>query len=452
MSDELISATGIGKCFGIYDKPTDRLLDLLWPIGQRRARPFWALRGADFTLARGESVGIVGRNGAGKSTLLQLLAGTLTPTEGVIARTARIAPLLELGAGFNPEFSGLENVFLNASLLGLARHEIEHRLDAILAFADIGEFVKQPVKQYSSGMFLRLAFAVVAHVDADVLVVDEALAVGDALFSQKCMRFLRDFRERGALILVSHDLPAVNSLCDRAIWLEGGLVRMDAPAKIVVESYLESIYAAQQETRPVRAKRCQDEGTLPADMRRDFINHSNLRNDLQIIGFQPDSSGFGTGLCEILGVRMLDLAGDSLAWVVGGEEISLEIRFIAHTKLERVIAGFLLRDRFGQVLFGDNTYLTYVDAMPTMAAGEEARALFSFRMPYLPPGNYSFAIGIASGTQDSHVQHHWMHEALVFTSMGSHVTHGLLGIPMTDIALFVDAHGEFPAGERSPNA
>lgn len=245
-SQALIVCEHLGKAYAAYSSPQQRLRALFRPSSPIGDEGFWALRDLSFQLQRGQALGVIGRNGAGKSTLLQLLCGTLTPTTGQLAVNGRIAALLELGAGFNLDFTGIENVYLNAAILGLTRSEIDARLDDILAYADIGDFVHQPVKHYSSGMFLRLAFAVVAHVNADVLIIDEALAVGDALFAQKCMRFLRNFREQGALLLVSHDIPSVTSLCDEALWLERGRMRMLGSAKNVTEAYLEAIYAEQQ--------------------------------------------------------------------------------------------------------------------------------------------------------------------------------------------------------------
>ena len=199
-----------------------------------------------FDVRTGETVGIIGRNGSGKSTLLQILCGTLVPTAGAVSTRGRIAAMLELGAGFDPEFTGRENVLLNAELLGLTPRQIESRYASICEFADIGDFIEHPVKTYSSGMQVRLAFAVMAHVDADILVIDEALAVGDALFTQKCMRFLRAFKQRGTLLFVTHDTTAVLSLCDRTIWLDRGRIQMDGTSKEVCEAYLQFLFESVQ--------------------------------------------------------------------------------------------------------------------------------------------------------------------------------------------------------------
>ncbi|MCP9825399.1 ABC transporter ATP-binding protein, partial [Synechococcus sp. EJ6-Ellesmere] len=220
--DIAIRASGLGKCYRIYARPKDRLLQAFWK-GHRAYQEFWALRDVSFEVKRGETLGIIGRNGSGKSTLLQMICGTLTPTEGSVETNGRIAALLELGSGFNPEFTGLENVFVNASVLGLNRAETEQRLDDILAFAEIGDFIHQPVKTYSSGMQVRLAFAVASQINARCLIVDEALAVGDIVFSQKCFRFFSRFcDDGGTLLYVTHDLQSLASFSTRGLWLSHG--------------------------------------------------------------------------------------------------------------------------------------------------------------------------------------------------------------------------------------
>ena len=241
-SDVAISLRGVSKNFHIYACPLDRLKQSLFRGRRTYYSEVRALEEVSFEVRRGETVGIVGRNGSGKSTLLQCICGTLTPSRGEIAVHGRVAALLELGAGFNPEFSGRENVYVNAALLGMERRDVEARFSGIAAFADIGDFLDRPVKTYSSGMFLRLAFAVMAHVRADILVIDEALAVGDVFFVQKCMRFLQEFRKTGTILFVSHDTSAVLALCERALWLKNGRVEAEGRAKSVCERYLAGIY------------------------------------------------------------------------------------------------------------------------------------------------------------------------------------------------------------------
>lgn len=237
-----IEARAVGKRFSLFQQPSDRLKQLLWGRYKQYSRDFWALQDVSFDIRRGEVVGLVGRNGAGKSTLLQMVCGTLAPTTGTLAVRGRVAALLELGAGFSPDFSGLENVYMNAAILGMGRAQVDERLDSILAFADIGQFIHQPVKTYSSGMFVRLAFAVATSVEPDILVIDEALSVGDGAFARKSFDRIMDMKDRGATILFcSHSMYHVQALCSRALWLEGGRMRMWDEAPKVTAAYETSL-------------------------------------------------------------------------------------------------------------------------------------------------------------------------------------------------------------------
>ena len=462
-SDDIaIRARGLGKSYAIYGAPRDRLKQFVLPRARRSLGlpdrnyfdEFWALRDVSFEVRRGETFGIVGRNGSGKSTLLQILCGTLLPTTGEVSIQGRVAALLELGAGFNPEFSGRDNVYMNGQVFGLTRQQIEERFDRIAAFADIGNFIEQPVKTYSSGMYVRLAFAVIVHVDADILIIDEALSVGDAYFVQKCMRFLRGFMERGTLLFVSHDVGAVLSLCTRAVLLERGSVRMVDSPKRVTERYLAELYESEASagalavsgpieraadasvaTKPGVVLPSAEATPLDSDCRAALIDRSTLRNDIEVFRFNTDSSGFGTGDAIIASVRLTDSKGHPLAWTVGGEAVRLEIRCTAREAVQRPIVGFLFKDRLGQTIFGDNTYLTHRLDAPFVAAGGEVVAGFEFRMPVLPAGDYSISVALADGTQESHVQHHWMHESLIVRAHASSVVFGLIGVPMNRITL-----------------
>lgn len=435
-SETIIEATGLGKCYHVYERPSHRLLQGLIGVSRKLYSEFWALRGVELTVRRGETLGIIGRNGSGKSTLLQMIAGTLTPTEGRISVKGRIAALLELGSGFNPDFTGRENVYLNAAILGLSKSDIDQRMDRILAFADIGEFIDQPIRSYSSGMVMRLAFSVMAHVDADVLIIDEALAVGDAFFTQKCMRFLREFKERGTLLFVSHDDSAVSGLCDRALWLDQGAPRAYGASKDVVHAYLESVIAARQEGVIRAATTESDAGErVRHDARRNFINSSNLRNDIEVKAFDPASPGFGEMRASITNTVLRDDAGRELSWVIGGESVVLEVEAKADDVVERPIIGFYLKDRLGQNIFGDNTYLTTLDDPRPMQPGQRFCAKFCFEMPRLRSGDYFITVGLADGGHDEHDIQHWVHEAILLHSRCEDWSIGIIGLPMTAIQL-----------------
>lgn len=446
-SDDIaIRVSNLGKCYQIYDNPRDRLKQFVIPRLRRFVglppkqyyREFWALNDVSFEVKKGETVGIIGRNGSGKSTLLQMICGTLSPTGGSVETRGRIAALLELGSGFNPEFTGRENVYMNASVLGLSNEEIDVRFNDIVAFADIGDFIEQPVKTYSSGMMVRLAFAVIAHVDADILVVDEALAVGDAFFTQKCMRFLRNFMKTGTVLFVSHDTGSIRNLCSYAVWLEKGQVIQEGAPKDVCELYLEAFYEAQQgksSTTKLRAFKKIDDSLPLKDQRLEFINTSNLRNDLQIFKFDPNAASFGKGGAQIHDVRLLDENEHPLAWIVGGEKVTLRVVVHTYQDLDSPIIGFHIKDRLGQALFGDNTFLSYREKPIHCPQGNELQADFVFYMPLLPSGEYSITIAIANGTQEMHEQHHWIHDAVLFKSESSSVASGLIGIPMLEVKL-----------------
>lgn len=458
MSSEIVlSVRDLGKHYHIYDQPHHRLLQMLFRGRRSFHRTFHALDNVTFEIHRGETIGIIGRNGAGKSTLLQLLCGTLTPSTGSIETQGRVAALLELGAGFNPEFTGRDNVYLNASILGLSRAEIDERYQKIVDFADIGEFIDQPVKTYSSGMYVRLAFAVIAHVDADILIIDEALAVGDAFFTQKCMRFLRHFCENGTLLFVSHDSGAVTSLCERAIWLEHGTIREIGLARDVCKNYAAEVYlqanpqpenqvvstpalpAAADETDAAKA----DTPKLQAidypplvvqDPRWKTLENTPFNNVITVQAFNPESN-FGTGQMEIESVWLQDDRGMPLPTITGGETVDLVVQYLSHIQVASVIVGFQLKDRRGQILFGDNTCLMTLAAPVAIQAGQSQQGRFRFQMPLLPSGDYSITVSVAEGTQYDHVQHQWIHDAVILQSQCASVSTGIVGIPMLDICI-----------------
>lgn len=439
-SEKSISIRELGKCYQIYAKPRDRLLQMLFGKAKTYYTEHWALHPFDLDIQPGEAIGVIGTNGSGKSTLLQLIAGTLSPTKGRATVNGRVAALLELGAGFNPEFTGRENVQLAASLYGLSDAEIKDRFQDITDFAEIGEYIDQPVKTYSSGMYVRLAFAVIAHVNADILIVDEALAVGDALFTQKCMRFIRNFKNQGTLIFVSHDLHSVRSLCTKAIWLNKGKLEAEGDAKTVCDIYLTSLFGGSNKPNNVplqqnEARKHRQKNINWRDARQDFVNNSNIRNDIQIFDFNAADMDYAGNGAKILEVHLVDEKNNPLLWCIGGEKVALRIRAEIHERLQSPIVGFYLRDRLGQTVFGDNTFLTYAEDPQAQDPGSEITAEFEFIMPWLAKGDYVFSVAIAEGTQDSHRQLHWIHDALVLSSQTSPLATGLIGIPMQRIEI-----------------
>ena len=416
-----VSVSALSKVYQIYDLPQHRLWQSLFRGRRRFYREFRALHEVSFDVARGEVVGIIGRNGSGKSTLLQIVCGILAPTAGQVTTTGRVAALLELGAGFNPEFTGRENVYLNGTILGLTPREIDARYTRIVEFADIGQFIDQPIKTYSTGMVVRLAFAVIAHVDADVLVIDEALAVGDAFFVQKCMRFLRAFMKSGTILFVSHDTGAVVNLCRRALWLHQGQIIMDGPARAVTEAYLASL---AEEAYGVSPRPESSEAPGPTA-------HAGASN----VGVEGRS--FGKGGARIVEALLLNESGALIQSVTGDELVTLRIRCEVIARLESPIVGFIVKDRLGQVLFSDNTFVRYADRPLAADPGSLIETRFVFVMPTLAAGQYTVGVAIADGTQASHVQHHWIHDALVVTSLTSSAATGLMGIPMREVSLII---------------
>ncbi len=451
-SDVAIRAENLGKMYRLYKSQRDRLKQVLIPPAKKLFgqipgcyyKEFWALRNVSFDVKKGETVGVIGRNGSGKSTLLQIVCGTLNLTEGSVTSTGRTAALLELGAGFNPQFTGRENVHVNAALLGLKRREIAQRIDAIAEFAEIGDFIDQPVRTYSSGMYVRLAFSVIAHVDAEVLVIDEALSVGDALFTQKCMRFLRDFQKKGTVFFVSHDTAAVASLCDRTIFLKNGQVVEIGNTDDVLKSYLSSLYEEGQEVNGVNNVETPAEPVLDGadwrDMRADFINSTALRNDVEIFSMPPYSSNerdFGTGDVVVSRVRMVDVNGRPYSWVVGGEDVTLEIKCNAKRDIDHLVVGFAFKDRLGQVIFSDDTFISNCQHPPKLQAGEEATVKFDFRLPLIRTGDYAIDALVSEVGHDRHIHHHWSHDSLLLTAHSSSVASGLMKVAMKSITLEV---------------
>jgi lipopolysaccharide transport system ATP-binding protein len=436
-SDIAIKVDNLSKCYQIYDRPQDRLKQMLMRGSKQYYREFWALKDVSFEIKKGETVGIIGRNGSGKSTLLQMICGTLNPTSGSVQTNGRIAALLELGSGFNPEFTGRENVYMNATLLGLTKDEINQRFDAIAAFADIGVFIEQPVKTYSSGMYVRLAFAVIAHVNADILVVDEALSVGDAVFTQKCMRFIRSFQEHGSLVFVSHDIASVQNLCQSAIWMSQGQVRQTGISKSVTEAYLQD--TLQQVYGESVALQANSVEFVPLTAEQQVISAaqqgSTSGSKHSIVNNVSASNGWKSGAAEVIAVSFQKVEAEVHGFYEGGEKVCLRINARADQNLTSPILGFLVKDKLGQDLFGENTLTTSATKSCSVLAGQKFSAEFVFTLPMLPNGQYAVAASVADGDLYNNVQHHFLYDALIINVTSSKIRWGLVGIPFEHISL-----------------
>jgi lipopolysaccharide transport system ATP-binding protein len=430
-SDVAISVKSLTKTYRIFGHPGDRIKQALTFGRGHFYTEFTALKDVSFEIKRGESLGIIGCNGSGKSTLLQLVCGILKPTSGEVKVNGRISALLELGSGFNPEFTGRENVYFQGAVMGFSKQEMAERIDDIIAFADIGLFIDQPVRTYSSGMFVRLAFAVIAHVDADILVVDEALAVGDAAFTQKCMRFLRRFMKTGTVLFVSHDAGMVQNLCSVAICLDKGLVSHAGASKEVVEGYMRLTH---QDVcgDTVRLK------TIKAGERESATRLSSQEIDIgttvTYFAQLEESSGWESGKAKILSVRLLNEDGQDMPMLHGGELVNLEIVAAVNENIYSPILGWFVKDRLGQSLFGEHTY-THVSPQLQVKSGEKIRAKFEFNMPLLPNGDYAITVSMAEGDPFEHRQHHWIHDALIIQVASDKLRYGLIGIPFNVVSL-----------------
>jgi lipopolysaccharide transport system ATP-binding protein len=419
-SSPVIEVSAVSKTYAIYSKPADRLRQMASFGRKRYYSEHWALKGVSFTVEKGQTLGIVGRNGSGKSTLLQIIAGTLSASSGTAHVRGRVAALLELGAGFNPEYTGRENVYLNAALLGLSREQTEERFAAIAAFADIGDYLEQPVKTYSSGMFVRLAFAVVAHVDAEVLIVDEALSVGDVFFAQKCLRYLNEFKAQGGVIcFVSHDSGAVLSLCDKVVVLNQGAVTFVGAPKPAMEHYLKQLYtpdaiqSASKENTNLIAGKSVVEATS-ADLIYPKINTADA---------------WGQGGAAITDARFMHTDRTPLAMVDASQAVLLQVWARADRELLLPMVGFHIRNSNGVQIGGSNTLDVQAARAAIgdrMDAGVAFSYTFSFTLPELAPGAYTITVAVGEGSREAHALLHWINDALAFTS-AVRGFHGLIG-------------------------
>ncbi len=407
-----IRVESVSKQYRIYDRPANRLMESLTRGRRKYHREFWALRNISFEIEAGTTTGIIGPNGSGKSTVLQIITGTLEPTHGTVWHSGRIAALLELGAGFNMEFTGIENVFMNGSLIGLSKREIERLLPGIISFAEIGDFIDQPLKTYSSGMHLRLAFATAISTSPDILIVDEALAVGDAVFQHRCARRIKEMQENGTTILfVSHDPSAIRALCTRAILLNNGEMVAEGQPSDVLNRYQKIIMAREQ---------AYEAGNEPA---------AELTEDgLLKFGTTPLTCLFrhGDRSAEVLRVEMLDASRRPTELVETGEPVLIRIVYVAHTDLDDIVCGFLIRNRHGIHIYGTNTELQQVPG-ERVRKGDVTEVTFEFDC-WMAPDSFSVSVAVHSSAA---VSFDWLDGCLFFRVMSAVPMEGVANLHAT---------------------
>ncbi len=386
-----IEANQISKRYSLALSPARRLLDIMASSSRNHPNDFWALRDVSFSVPRGESFGIIGSNGSGKSTLLQILARVMEPTSGNARVAGRISAILELGAGFNPDFSGRANVRLNAAILGLSEAEIDERFGQIEEFAEIGGFIDQPVRTYSSGMAMRLAFSIAVHIDPQVLIVDEALAVGDIYFQQRCLRYLHRLRDRGiTLVFVSHAPSELRALCSRCLWLDRGQVRELDDTDAVMSRYL-----AHAVSRTIPAEGYRHCPANAGGESQEIKKAAAVAMPLAA----PVGNGshrFGSRFAEVLGADLTDLAGRPLTKTRPGERIVVRLHVVTHRDIVNPNAGFLMRNDRGETIYGTNS-TREGEVLAALQAGAELMVQFEWTAPVFAAGRYSFSVAIVDG-------------------------------------------------------
>lgn len=396
--DNVISVKDLSKVYRLYDKPIDRLKESLNIFHKSYHKEYYALNNLSFDIKRGETVGIIGINGAGKSTLLKIITGVLTPTGGNIEVKGKISALLELGAGFNMEYTGIENIYLNGTMMGFSKEEVDKKLDDILDFADIGDFVNQPVKTYSSGMFVRLAFAVAINVEPDILVIDEALSVGDVFFQQKCYKKIKELAGKSTVLIVSHDLNAMTKFCERIIVMSAGQKVFDGEPNEAIAKYFKL-----------------KQGALRDDKKSIELNNSDFE-----MYKAPDENSYSGKMDVIIEKYFYSIDNEPFSEVCQKDD-EFKISLVINSKIdiESPIIGFQIRDKYGNEVFGQTSLTSPVE----QGAIKQGRNIinFAFDWPEIREGDYFITIGIGNGTEVlNQVEECWINNAIHITA----TTHG----------------------------
>lgn len=402
----------VSKQYRIYAKPGDRLKESLTRGRMKRHREFWALKDISFEIEKGTTTGIIGPNGSGKSTLLQIITGTLEPTHGSVWYDGRVAALLELGAGFNPEFTGIENVFMNASLMGFSRAQTEALLPEIERFAEIGDFIHQPVKTYSSGMYVRLAFSIAVSASPDILIIDEALAVGDAIFQHRCIHRIKEMQESGVTIFfVSHDPAAIRYLCSRAILLSSGRAIADGNPVDVLNRYQELIME-KEEAFDTNEPEIQESSSNNVVLERKALTYTYRHGDRS---------------AEFLSIDVLDARGSPREVIESGEPVTVRMRLVFHAEVENPIIGFVIRSRYGVQVYGTNTEEQEI-RLGLVVQGEAIEVTFVFDC-WLGTEWYSISCAVhSSAIFAENVCYDWLDGAAFFRVTSPILVEGLVNL------------------------
>lgn len=400
---QAIKVENLSKVYKLYDSKKDRLKESIHPLKKKYSRDFYALKDISFAIEKGETVGIIGKNGSGKSTLLKIITGLITPSTGQIEVNGKVSALLELGAGFNPEYTGLENIYLNGNIMGFTRAEMDAKIEDILSFADIGDFIYQPIKMYSSGMTIRLAFAVAINVEPDILIIDEALAVGDIRFQQKCYRKINSFREQGKTILFcTHDTGAVLSFCSSCLWLHDGQIKKYGEPDDIVEDYTSYMYFEQSKQEG------QNGGAI-----ENAESEKQAQQDLPWVSVK-NCAHYGEGGAEITEVCFYKKEnGQAVTVLKGGEEVVIGIKAVTYSNIETPLFGFLVKNSYGVTAFGTSTFIEKAN-LPSLGPNEVIEIHFPFKFPLLTNGLYSIDVAFAEGTQAVHFHHCWKYDVGCF--------------------------------------
>lgn len=419
-SREAIVVSGVSKKYRLYGKPSDRLKDALHLSRKKIYREHLALDHIDLTIHRGETVGIIGTNGSGKSTILKIITGVLSPTEGSVQVDGRISALLELGAGFNMEYNGIDNIYLNGMMIGFSEQEIRDRMDEILSFADIGEYIYQPVRTYSSGMFVRLAFAVAINIDPEILIVDEALSVGDVFFQAKCYHKFEEFKEQGKTILfVSHDLSTISKYCDRAVLLHKGRLLGEGTPKKMIDVY-KQVLVGQMPVEGSGEKNLLDDEQIRARAKQ--VVEAGERRKKEQDNSSEEELKYGNGGAKILSVSLKDDAGRETRAIIKGSEcvVSMEVEILKD--IEKPVFAFTIKNALGIEISGTNTMVEKAFLTP-VKKGEKKRISFRQRID-LQGGDYLLSFGVTGFEGDDFTVYERRYDALAMTVVSDKNTVG----------------------------